>query len=120
VGWGKAIVLETRGRISGEPREVTLGFVEEPDGSLLVSADGEETHWARNLLADPRCRVGREGRWRDHAAERLGPADHRRAVAGLVLRYGTPAERLGSGPSFRLLPTQSHGRGSAARMPPSA
>jgi deazaflavin-dependent oxidoreductase (nitroreductase family) len=104
VGWDKAILLETRGRVSGVPRRVTVGFIEGPDDSLLVSAAGEETHWARNLLADPRCRVRRQDRWQDHVARQLDPEAHRVTVAALVLRYGTPAERLGSGPSFRLVP----------------
>jgi hypothetical protein len=34
----------------------------------------------------------------------LDRAEHARAIAGLILRYGTPAERLGRGPSFRLVP----------------
>ena len=38
-------------------------------------------------------------------AEPLEAADHARAVRGLILRYGTPAERLGHGPSFRLRPS---------------
>ena len=37
-------------------------------------------------------------------AEPLGPPDHARVIRGLILRYGTPAERLGRGPSFRLRP----------------
>jgi hypothetical protein len=37
-------------------------------------------------------------------AEPLDRADHARTIGGLILRYGTPAERLGRGPSFRLRP----------------
>jgi len=37
-------------------------------------------------------------------AEGLDAADHAKAIRGLILRYGTPAERLGRGPSFRLRP----------------
>jgi hypothetical protein len=43
-------------------------------------------------------------------AEPLEGADHGRAIRGLILRYGTPAERLGLGPSFRLRPLAG-GRG---------
>ena len=78
--------------------------MEEPDGALLVSAAGEETHWARNLGAEPRCRVAREGRWQAYTARPLDLEGHRAVVAALILRYGTPAERLGEGPSFRLEP----------------
>jgi hypothetical protein len=40
-------------------------------------------------------------------AELLSDADAARAVAALILRYGTPAERLGRGPAFRLTRTAS-------------
>jgi hypothetical protein len=36
------------------------------------------------------------------AATRLEGAEAHRAVVELILRYGTPAERLGRGPAFRL------------------
>jgi hypothetical protein len=37
-------------------------------------------------------------------AEPLDDREHARAVRELILRYGTPAERLGAGASFRLRP----------------
>ena len=40
-------------------------------------------------------------------AEPLERADHIRAVRELILRYGTPSEGLGSGPSFRLRPVSA-------------
>jgi len=85
---------------------VAVGYVEEPDGSLLVSAGSPEADWARNLEADPRCRVTLGERSWEARAQPLDEADHRRAVRELILRYGTPAERLGRGPSFRLRPVR--------------
>jgi deazaflavin-dependent oxidoreductase (nitroreductase family) len=102
VDWGRVIELETRGRRTGLPRRVAVGYVAEADGSLAVSATDPETRWARNLQADPRCRVRDEQGWRDCVATALVGDAHRATVSALVLRYGTPAERLGSGPSFRL------------------
>ena len=58
---------------------------------MLVAA-GDDAQWALNLFADPAV------------AEPLDPIDHARVIRGLILRYGTPAERLGRGPSFRLRP----------------
>jgi len=85
---------------------VAVGYVEEPDGSLLVAAGSPDADWARNLEADLRCRVTIGDRtWAAHA-DPLDEADHRRAVRELILRYGTPAERLGRGPSFRLRPVR--------------
>jgi deazaflavin-dependent oxidoreductase (nitroreductase family) len=103
VAWGKTIRIETRGRRTSRARHATVGFVEESDGSLLVAASSHDTHWARNLSADPRCVVERADGRRDHMAWPLqGPAANQ-AVASLILKYGTPAERLGAGPAFRLV-----------------
>jgi deazaflavin-dependent oxidoreductase (nitroreductase family) len=101
-GWGKVLRLETSGRVSGRPIEVAVGYIEEPDGSYLVAAGGPETAWARNLEADPDCRVAVADALRPAVAERLAGPDAHRAVRELILKYGTPAERLGLGPVFRL------------------
>jgi deazaflavin-dependent oxidoreductase (nitroreductase family) len=101
-GWGKVLRLETRGRVSGRQVEVALGYVDEPDGSVLVAAGSAEADWARNLEASPRCRVTiGEATWAAHA-EPIEGSDAQRAVRDLILRYGTPAERLGLGQAFRL------------------
>lgn len=103
-GWGKVARIVTRGRVTGRESAVAVGFVEEPDGSLLVAAGDPDADWARNLEADPRCRVTIGARAWDAEAELLDRAGVARAVTGLILRYGTPAERLGRGPAFRLHP----------------
>lgn len=92
--------------MSGRPVEVALGYVEEPDGSVLVAAGSDGADWARNLEADPACRVTLgEARW-EARAEPLGDREAAHAVRELILRYGTPAERLGRGPAFRLTPVE--------------
>ncbi len=104
VGWEKAVAIETRGRVSGRAVVAAVGFVDEPDGSLLVAAGDPGAHWAANLRAEPRCvaRIGPlEG---TYVAEELDGADRARAITELILKYGTPAERLGAGPAFRLRP----------------
>jgi deazaflavin-dependent oxidoreductase (nitroreductase family) len=104
VEWSKVVLLETRGRRTGRTVPVAVGFVEEPDGSLLVAAGDPAADWARNLEADPRCRVTvGEMAW-EAVAEPLDTMEAGRAVGALILRYGTPAERLGRGPAFRLRP----------------
>jgi len=107
VAAGRYVRLETRGRHSGESRAVTVGFVEAeagPPGSLFVAAGAPDADWAVNLLVQPRCRVGVGDRSFDADAEPLEGADHARAIRALILRYGTSAEGLGRGPSFRLVP----------------
>lgn len=104
VAQGRVAHLVTRGRDSGEPRSVAVGFVDEPDGSILVAANSPRSAWGLNLLATPRAAVEIGERRFDAIAEELDRPEHGRAVSALILRYGTPSERLGSGPSFRLRP----------------
>jgi deazaflavin-dependent oxidoreductase (nitroreductase family) len=101
-GWGVVVTVETRGRVTGRPVEVALGYLEESDGSVLVAAGTAESAWVRNLANDPACRVRLgEASW-PAVAEPLDGPDAARAVRDLILKYGTPAERLGRGPVFRL------------------
>jgi len=104
VASGRFVRIEMRGGRSGRARSVTVGFVEDADGSLLIAAGSPTTAWARNLEADGRCVAHVAERRFDAYAEPLSPADHARAIRELILRYGTPAEGLGAGPSFRLRP----------------
>jgi deazaflavin-dependent oxidoreductase (nitroreductase family) len=106
---GKVILLVTRGRRSGQPRQATIGFVAQSDGSLLVAAGAESTNWARNLVVEPACIVQRLDQRRRFRAERLSGPQHHAAVSALILKYGTPAERLGAGPAFRLWPEAASG-----------
>ena len=101
--WGKAAVIESRGRVSGRPARAHVGFIDAPDGSIVVAA-GPGAHWAANLLADPECTVTVGSRSFRGRAESLAGADLAAAIRDLILRYGTPAERLGRGPAFRLRP----------------
>ena len=104
--WGKVALIESRGRISGRPARAAVGFLDEPDGSLLVAAGDPDAAWARNLEADPVCVVTIGERTAIFRAETLVGAERNDVVAGLILRYGTPAEGLGRGPVFRLRPAE--------------
>lgn len=81
-----------------------MGFLEVADGSLLVAAGDPDADWARNLEAEPSCRLTVGERSFDAEAERLEGSAAAEAVVGLILKYGTTAERLGRGPVFRLRP----------------
>ena len=108
VAGGRYVRIVTRGRHSGVSREVTIGFAETetgPAGSIVVAAGDTEADWALNLLDDPACRVRVGERTFDANAEPLDGPDHAQAIRALILRYGTSAEGLGHGPSFRLVPT---------------
>ena len=99
-------LVETRGRETGRIARAAVGFVEEPDGSLLVAAGDSEADWALNLIAEPGCRVTIGDRTRDAEAVELDGTERARAVRELILKYGTPSERLGHGPVFRLVPAR--------------
>ena len=103
---GKVARITTLGRRSGQARTVSVGYVDEADGSVLVAA-GERAQWALNLIEDPSVVVEVGERRFTGVAEPLDRADHGRAIRELILRYGTPAERLGVGPSFRLQPKRA-------------
>ncbi|HET7726727.1 MAG TPA: nitroreductase family deazaflavin-dependent oxidoreductase [Candidatus Limnocylindrales bacterium] len=102
--WGKVLLVETRGRVTGRLTATPVGFVEDPDGAWRVAAGDPEADWALNLRADPRCRVTVGGSEVDAVAEELDGRSHAATVRDLILKYGTPAERLGVGPAFRLRP----------------
>ena len=103
--WGKVIVIETSGRDSGRPRTATVGFID--DGgeprTLRVAASDENTHWALNLLVEPACVVVEAGERVPYQATPLTDAERHATAAELILKYGTPSERLGGGPAFRLV-----------------
>ena len=102
--WGSVALLQTRGRVSAGPVLTPVGFVEEADGSLLIAAGDAGASWARNLEADACCRATVGERSSEYVAEELSGSERNAAIAALILRYGTPAERLGGGPAFRLRP----------------
>jgi len=102
--WGKVALVQTHGRVSGRPARAAVGFIEESDGSLLIAAGSEGSDWVRNLRADARCAVTIGERVGPFSALELEGPERSRALVDLVLKYGTPAERLGHGPVFRLSP----------------
>ena len=103
-GWGKVALIETRGRVSGRAVRAAVGFVSAPGDAILVAAGAYEADWARNLEADSRCLVTIGDQTRAYRATPLEGTERNEAIVELILRYGTPAERLGAGPAFRLDP----------------
>ncbi len=85
------------------PFSAPVGFMEDDDGSLFIAAGGAAADWALNLRSQPSCRVTIGERVAHCLASEVEGAARARALAGLVLKYGTPAERLGHGPVFRLV-----------------
>lgn len=99
--------------MSGRPVEVAAGYLEDDD-DILVAAGSADSDWARNLAADPACRVRlAEDAW-PAVAEPLEGPEAGRVVRDLILKYGTPAERLGRGPVFRLRRVVDSSQGAAS------
>ncbi|MEU9149962.1 nitroreductase/quinone reductase family protein [Streptomyces sp. NPDC048417] len=67
-------LLETTGRVSGQPRRTPLGGKRVGDGFWLVSEFGTKSQYVRNIQADPRVRVRIGGRWH-HGTAHLLPDD---------------------------------------------
>ena len=102
--WGNVALLETVGRTSGKKVRSAVGFVEKDDGALYLAAGSESADWVLNLRAQPRCRATVGDRAAAYVAREVDDSERNDAVAALILKYGTPAERLGRGPVFRLQP----------------
>ena len=79
VAQGRVAHLVTRGRVTGQPRDVAVGYVQEPDGSVLVAANGPRSAWGLNLLADPSVTVQIGERQFAAVAEELDRSEHGRA-----------------------------------------
>jgi deazaflavin-dependent oxidoreductase (nitroreductase family) len=103
-GWGKVALLETKGRTSGRTVQSAVGFVEEEDGSLVLAAGSDSADWALNLRANPACRATVGERTAAYVATEVEGDELAHGLVALILKYGTPAERLGHGPVFRLRP----------------
>lgn len=103
-GWGKVALVQTVGRVSAASVTAAVGFIEEDDGTLHVAAGSDSSDWALNLRANPQCRVTIGDRFATYEAAEEADDDRGRTVTQLILKYGTPAERLGHGPTFRLVP----------------
>ena len=51
------LYLATRGRISGEPREIEIWFTERAGRFYLIAEHRDRANWVRNIQPQPRTRV---------------------------------------------------------------
>jgi deazaflavin-dependent oxidoreductase (nitroreductase family) len=72
------VVLETTGRVSGQPRHTPIGGRLEGNTFWFVSMHGDSSNYMRNIKSDNNVRVRIGGRWRTGRA-RLLPDDDARA-----------------------------------------
>ena len=90
-------LLETTGRVSGQPRRTSIGGRLDGDSFWLVSDHGEASRYIRNIKANNRVRVRIRGRWRAGTASLL-PGDDPRARLAKLPRFNSSMVRaLGTG-----------------------
>ncbi|MFM8409549.1 MAG: nitroreductase family deazaflavin-dependent oxidoreductase [Alphaproteobacteria bacterium] len=83
----KNLRLVTRGRKTGQPREVTIWFVVEGE-DLLVGTLDDERNWVRNARANPDVEVEVGGRrLKGRFADARDAALVERARTGLARKY---------------------------------
>ena len=71
---------------------VAVGFVDAPDGSVLVAAGADDSDWALNLRHDQRCTVTIGELRSMYDAAEIDGAQRSTVIGALILKYGTPAE----------------------------
>ncbi|MGW6427539.1 nitroreductase/quinone reductase family protein [Nocardia sp. NPDC055053] len=85
-------LLETTGRVSGQPRTTPIGGRRIGDQFWLVSEFGERSQYVRNIMADNRVRVRLRGRWHSGTAHLMHDDDPRARLRALP-RYNSVAVR---------------------------
>ena len=76
-GW---VLLTTRGRRTGLPREVLLPCARTNSDIIVISTYGTRSDWFRNLRKDPRVEVTARGRRVPGHAEIVDDVFHKRAI----------------------------------------
>ena len=51
------LYLTTTGRVTGQPREIEIWFVESQGKLYILAEHFHEAQWVKNILRDPRVRV---------------------------------------------------------------
>ncbi|MFI7531420.1 nitroreductase/quinone reductase family protein [Nocardia salmonicida] len=85
-------LLETIGRVSGQPRVTPIGGRRVGNEFWLVSEFGDRSQYVRNIKADNKVRVRLRGRWYAGTAVLL-PGDDPRARLRQLPRYNSTAVR---------------------------
>ncbi|GEM32429.1 nitroreductase [Nocardia neocaledoniensis NBRC 108232] len=85
-------LIETTGRVSGQPRTTPIGGRRVGDQFWLVSEFGERSQYVRNIMVDNRVRVRLRGRWHNGTAHLVREDDPRARLRALP-RYNSAAVR---------------------------
>jgi deazaflavin-dependent oxidoreductase (nitroreductase family) len=88
------VLLETRGRKSGEPRRTPVTNGVRGNTLWIVAEHGHGANYVRNIKADPHVRVRVDGRWRRGDAHILEDDDALARQATLGRRFNSVLVRL--------------------------
>jgi deazaflavin-dependent oxidoreductase (nitroreductase family) len=88
------VILETRGRKSGEPRRVPVGKALDGDTLWVVAEHGRRAAYVKNIEADPHVRVRVGRRWRPGTAHVLYDDDWRLRQRQLPNKVNSAVVRL--------------------------
>jgi deazaflavin-dependent oxidoreductase (nitroreductase family) len=85
-------LLETTGRVSGEPRQTPIGGAHVGNSFWFVSEFGDRSQYIRNIRVNGRVRLRLHGRWHTGTAHPM-PEDDARARLRTLPRYNSAAVR---------------------------
>lgn len=99
---GYLFILRTRGRTSGVMRDAPLGYYARGEFVYCMAGFGRETHWFRNVLADPRVEAILPGRSFSGIAEEVtDPEERTEILVPLVRSMGPVVVATGLGNPWR-------------------
>ena len=88
------VILETRGRKSGQPRRVPVGKAITGDKLWIVAEHGRKAAYVKNIEADPHVRVRVGRKWRSGIAQILWDDDWRERQRMLPNKLNSATVRL--------------------------
>jgi deazaflavin-dependent oxidoreductase (nitroreductase family) len=88
------VILETRGRKSGQPRRIPVGKAITGDTLWVVAEHGRKAAYVKNLEADPHVRVRVGRKWRSGVADVLYDDDWRARQRQLPNKVNSATVRL--------------------------
>ena len=88
------VILETRGRKSGQPRRIPVGKAITGDTLWVVAEHGRKAAYVKNIEADPQVRVRVGRRWRSGVARILYDDDWRARQRRLPNKLNSASVRL--------------------------
>ena len=88
------VILETRGRKSGEPRRIPVGKAITGDTLWVIAEHGRKAAYVKNIEADPHVRVKVGRRWRSGTAHVLYDDDWRERQRRLPNKLNSATVRL--------------------------